>query len=159
MSHSCLPCLDYPLIWFLVLEELGKLIIQISDWIIDIVLGSSLLTVNRFRPSSYVFMINFEQVNVCWDDNDDDDDNNNDDNSHDEDVNKTNLCLLFFISPNDSTSKTMKNTFLFHLKSSFCSRNIQSVLHFLPPLFFFLPAIALEDYLRYILKFMTSSIV
>ena len=158
MSHSCLPCLDYPLIWFLVLEELGKLIIQISDWIIDIVLGSLLSTVNRFRPSSYVFMISFEQVNVCWDDNNDYDDNN-DDNTHDEDVNKTDLCLFFFIWPNDSTSKTMKNTFLFHLKSSFCSWNIQSVLHFLPPLFFFLPAIALEDHLRYILKFMTSSIV
>ena len=42
------------------------------------------------------------------------------------------LCLLFFIfSPNDSHSKTMKKCFLFHLKSSFSSQNIQ-LLQFFP---------------------------
>ena len=31
---------------------------------------------------------------------------------------------IFIFSPNDSSSKTMKNVFLFHLKSSFHSRDI-----------------------------------
>ena len=32
---------------------------------------------------------------------------------------------VFTFSPNDSPSKTIKNVFLFHLKSPFCSRDIQ----------------------------------
>ena len=31
---------------------------------------------------------------------------------------------IFIFSPNDSPSKTMKNAFLFHLKSSFRSRDV-----------------------------------
>ena len=52
----------------------------------------------------------------------------------------------------------LRNYFLFHLKSSFRSRDIQNFV-FLPFLFFYLSAIALEDDRRYILKFMTPSIV
>ena len=58
-------------------------------------------------------------------------------------------CLLFFIklfflyffqiyiyfSPNDSTSKTIKNVFLFHLKSSFRSQNINIFVFLSSPLF------------------------
>ena len=32
---------------------------------------------------------------------------------------------IFIFSPNDSLLKTMKKCFLFHLKSTFCSRDIQ----------------------------------
>ena len=32
---------------------------------------------------------------------------------------------IFIFSPNDSPSKTVENVFLFHLKSSFCSQDIQ----------------------------------
>ena len=32
---------------------------------------------------------------------------------------------IFIFSPNDSPSKTMKNVFLFRIKSSFCSQDIQ----------------------------------
>ena len=42
---------------------------------------------------------------------------------------------IFIFSPNDSPSKTMKNVFLFHLKSSFRSRDIQ-IFYFRLPLFF-----------------------
>ena len=60
----------------------------------DVVLVSLLLTLNKFTPSS-VFMLNFKQVNACWNNND----NNNDDNIHDEDVDRidftTDLILLF----------------------------------------------------------------
>ena len=38
----------------------------------------------------------------------------------------------FYFSPNDGPSKTMKNIFLFHLKSSFRSRNIQFFVFFSP---------------------------
>ena len=45
------------------------------------------------------------------------------------------MCPLFFIKflifpPNDSPLKTMKNVFLFHLKSSFCSQDILIVVFF-----------------------------
>ena len=42
----------------------------------------------------------------------------------------------FYFSPNDSPSKTMKNIFLFHLKSSFHSRDIQIFVYSSSPLFF-----------------------
>ena len=35
------------------------------------------------------FIVNFELVDACWDDND----NNNDDNSHDEDVGRNDLTM------------------------------------------------------------------
>ena len=47
------------------------------------------LTLNRFTPSSTIFIVNFEQICAFWDDND----NNNDDNSHDEDVDLTYLIM------------------------------------------------------------------
>ena len=43
----------------------------------------------------------------------------------------------FYFSPNDILSKTMKNVFLFHLKSSFCSQDIQ--IFVFPSSPFFLP--------------------
>ena len=39
---------------------------------------------------------------------------------------------IFIFSPNDSPSKTMKNVFLFHLKSSFQSQNIHFFVIFFP---------------------------
>ena len=53
---------------------------------------------------------------------------------------KVKACVCYFLSnfyfpPNDSPSKTMKNVFLFHLKSSFCSRDIQIFLFLSSPLF------------------------
>ena len=42
----------------------------------------------------------------------------------------------FYFSPNNSTSKAMKNVFLFHLKSSFLSRDIQIFIFSSSPLFF-----------------------
>ena len=61
----------------------------------DIVLVSLLLTLNRFTSSSSVFIVNFQQVNACWDDND-----NNDDNSNDKNVDRTDLTidLILFLS-------------------------------------------------------------
>ena len=57
------------------------------------VFRESLLTVNRFTPSSNLF--NIEQLNACWDDND----HNNDDNSHDKDVYRTGFTMnLFFFN-------------------------------------------------------------
>ena len=49
-------------------------------------------------------------------------------------------CVRYFLSnfylpPNDSPSKTMKNVFLFHLKSSFRSRDIQICVFPSSPLF------------------------
>ena len=44
------------------------------------------------------------------------------------------LTNLYF-SPNDSPSKTMKAVFLFHLKSSFCSQDIQLFIFLSFPLF------------------------
>ena len=49
-------------------------------------------------------------------------------------------CVRYFLSnlyfsQNDSTSKTMKNVYLFHLKSSFRSRDIQIIVFPFPPLF------------------------
>ena len=41
----------------------------------------------------------------------------------------------FYFSPNDSPSKTTKNIFLFHLKSSFRSRDIQIFVFLSSPLF------------------------
>ena len=40
---------------------------------------------------------------------------------------------IFIFSPNDSPLKTMKNVFLFHLKSSFRSGNIQFFVIFSRP--------------------------
>ena len=40
---------------------------------------------------------------------------------------------IFIFSPNDSPSKTMKNVFLFRIKSSFCSHDIQFFVNFLVP--------------------------
>ena len=51
--------------------------------------------------------------------------------------------LTVFFSPHYSPSKTMKNVFLFHLKSSFRSRNIQIFVFPSSPLFS-LSVIALE---------------
>ena len=48
----------------------------------DTVVICLLLASNRFTPSSGVFIVNFKQLNSCWDDND----KNNNDNSHDENV-------------------------------------------------------------------------
>ena len=42
---------------------------------------------------------------------------------------------FFYFSPNDSPSKTMKNVFLFHLKRSFRSQDIQAFVFPSPPLF------------------------
>ena len=50
----------------------------------------------------------------------------------------------FYFSPNDSPPKTMRNVFLFHLKSSFWSRDIQIFVFLSSPLFFSLLAITLE---------------
>ena len=58
---------------------------------------------------------------------------------------------IFYFSPNDSHSKTIKNVFLFHLKSSFRSRDIQ-FLYIHLPLCFYLSSIALEVDSRKILK-------
>ena len=69
-----------------------------------------------------------------------------------------NISLNFYFSPNDSSSKIMKNVFLFHLKSSFRSRDIQIFVFSSSPLFS-LSAIDLEVDSRKILKFMTSSTV
>ena len=68
------------------------------------------------------------------------------------------ISLNFYFSPNDSPPKIMINVFLFHLKSSFRSRDIQIFVFWSSPLF---PrsAIALEVDSRKILKFMTSSTV
>ena len=41
---------------------------------------------------------------------------------------------LFIFATNDSPLKTMKNVFLFNLKSSFRSRDIQTFVIFSPPL-------------------------
>ena len=41
---------------------------------------------------------------------------------------------MFIFSPNDSPLKTTKNVFLFHLKSSFHSQNIQFFVIFSLPL-------------------------
>ena len=57
------------------------------------------------------------------------------------------VCYFFIFSPNDSRSKTMKNVFYFIWKALFDLR-IFKFLHFCPPLFFSLSAIALEDYGR-----------
>ena len=43
--------------------------------------------------------------------------------------------LLHYFSPNDIPSKTMKNVFLFHLKISFRSRDIQIFVFASSPLF------------------------
>ena len=56
--------------------------------------------------------------------------------------NRVKACVLYFhqifiFSPNDSPSKTMKNAFLFHLKSSFRSRDVQFFIILSFP--FFLP--------------------
>ena len=61
------------------LKGLSKLKMQISEILSEVVLMSLLLTLNRSTSSSSIFIVNFEQINVCWDDND----NNNSDNSHD----------------------------------------------------------------------------
>lgn len=61
------------------LKGLSKLKMQISEILSEVVLVSLLLTLNRSTSSSSIFIVNFEQINVCWDDND----NNNSDNSHD----------------------------------------------------------------------------
>ena len=37
----------------------------------------------------------------------------------------TSFYQIFIFSPDDSPLKTMKKCFLFHLKSTFCSRDIQ----------------------------------
>ena len=54
------------------------------------------LTLNRFTRSSNVFIVNIEQVNVCWHDNNNDD---NDHNRHNENVDRAeftiNLILFF----------------------------------------------------------------
>ena len=60
------------------LKGLSKLKMQISEILSEVVLVSLLLTLNRFTSSSSIFIVNFEQINICWDDND----NNNSDNSH-----------------------------------------------------------------------------
>ena len=53
------------------------------------------------------------------------------------------LLSIFYFSLNDSTSKTMKNVFLFHLKSTFHSLDIQ-IFVFSPSPLFSLSVIALE---------------
>ena len=55
-------------------------------------------------------------------------------------LNTFKACVLYFLSnfyfsPNDSSLKTMKNVFLFHLKSSFRSRDIQVFVFSSSPLF------------------------
>ena len=67
-------------------------------------------------------------------------------------------CVRYFLSniyfsPNDSPSKTMKNVFLFHQKSS----SFQTYSNFRVPLFFSLSPIALEVDPRKILKFAIPS--
>ena len=57
-------------------------------------------------------------------------------------------CVRYFLSnvyfsPNDSPSKTIKNVFLFHLKSSFRSRDIQVFVFPSSPLF--LPNRLIQD--------------
>ena len=64
----------------------------------------------------------------------------------------------FYFSLSDSPSKTVKNIFLFYLKSSFHSRDIQ-IFVFNLPLFFPLSVITLEVHPRKTLKFMKSSTV
>ena len=74
---------------------------------------------------------------------------------------KASVCYFlanFYFSLSDSTSKTIKNIFLFYLKSSFHSRDIQ-IFVFNLPLFFSLSAIALEVHPRKTLTFMKSSTV
>ena len=51
-------------------------------------------------------------------------------------------CVCYFLSnfiflPNDNPSKTLKNAFLFHLKSSFCSQDIQFFVTFSLPFWTF----------------------
>ena len=54
---------------------------------------------------------------------------------------KVKSCVHYFLSnfhfsPNDSSSKTMRHVFiLFHLKDSFCSRDIQTFVFLSSPLF------------------------
>ena len=72
-------------------------------------------------------------------------------------------CVRYFFqilifSPNDSPFKNCEKCFLFHLKSSFRSRDIQVFVYSSSPLFS-LSAIALEVDSRKILKFMTSPTV
>ena len=72
-------------------------------------------------------------------------------------------CVRYFLikvsfSPNDSSSKTMKNVFLFHQKSSFHSQDVQFFVFLSSPLFP-LSAVALEVDPRKILKFIRSSTV
>ena len=56
---------------------------------------SLLLILNRFTPSSSVFIVKFEQVifivnfDACWNDDDDE----NDDNSHDEHVDSPDFIM------------------------------------------------------------------
>ena len=66
---------------------------------------------------------------------------------------------IFIFLPNDSSSKTIKNVFLFHLKSFFRYWDIQIFVFRSSPFFFSLSTIALEVDPRKILKFMTSSTV
>ena len=40
---------------------------------------------------------------------------------------------IFIFLPNDNPSKTLENAFLFHLKSSFCSQDIQFFVTFSLP--------------------------
>ena len=68
-----------------------------------------------------------------------------------------NFLSSFYFSPNDRTSKTMKNV-LFHLKSSFRSRGIQ-IFAFSYSSIFSLSVIALEVDSRKFLKFMMPSTV
>ena len=44
----------------------------------------------RFTSSSSVFIVNFEELNPCWDDNDY---KYNNDNSHEEDADRTDLTV------------------------------------------------------------------
>ena len=44
------------------------------------------------------------------------------------------IYQLFIFAPNDRPLKTMKNAFLFNLKNSFHSRDIQTFVIFPPPL-------------------------
>ena len=64
-------------------------------------------------------------------------------------MNKFKLCVRYFLTafyflPKDSPSKTMKDVFLFHLKSSFCSRGISIFVFPSPPIFLPVSPIALE---------------
>ena len=51
------------------------------------------------------------------------------------------VCYFLLFSPNDSTSKTVKKCFLFHLKTSFRSEDVQ-IFVFDSPLIFSLSDIA-----------------